>query len=304
MTNDVVVSKLQVTKLTPAVIEAPNLDDLVANTDKMLAKYREFPVSEESYDIAKQQRSVLNATIKDIADQRKKIEKELLGNWAEIKPKMMLIEKAGKAASDLMKDQMLPVENERKERRKAVVMNDVTALANDQGVDWARIQFNEKWLNKTYSRNDMIKEIDAQIVQLKKDDELLALQTNQIEIEASGLGIDPTPYLSMLGLRDFADIKAQMHRDDEIKKAREEARLAAEQAHIEAVAKAEQARAENSQQVGDKLVDENGEVIQAPQPVVEKTYDRTLYIVGATREQLESLADYMKANGIAFRGEK
>ncbi|HCH59944.1 MAG TPA: replication protein, partial [Leuconostoc lactis] len=210
MTNDVVVSNLQVTKLTPAVIEAPNIDDLVANTDKMLAKYREFPVSEESYDTAKQQRSVLNATIKDIADQRKKIEKELLGNWADIKPKMMLIEKAGKAASDLMKEQMVPVENERKERRKAVVMNDVTALANDQGVDWARIQFNEKWLNKTYSRNDMIKEIDAQIVQLKKDDELLALQTDQIEIEASGLGIDPTPYISMLGLRDFADIKAQM----------------------------------------------------------------------------------------------
>ncbi|HCH59945.1 MAG TPA: replication protein, partial [Leuconostoc lactis] len=63
-------------------------------------------------------------------------------------------------------------------------------------------------------------------------------------------------------------------------------------------------RAENAQQVGDKLVDENGEVIQEPQPVVEKTYDRTLYIVGATREQLKSLADYMKANGIAFRGEK
>lgn len=55
MANDVVVSNLQVTKLTPAVIEAPNIDDLVANTDKMLAKYREFPVSEESYDIAKQQ---------------------------------------------------------------------------------------------------------------------------------------------------------------------------------------------------------------------------------------------------------
>ncbi|WP_278392494.1 DUF1351 domain-containing protein [Leuconostoc lactis] len=302
MANDVVVSNLQVTKLRPAVIEAPNLDDLVANTDKMLAKYREFPVSEESYDTAKQQRSVLNATIKDIADQRKKIEKELLGNWAEIKPKMMLIEKAGKAASDLMKDQMLPVENERKERRKAVVMNDVIALANDQGVDWARIQFNEKWLNKTYSRNDMIKEVDAQIVQLKKDDELLALQTNQIEIEASGLGIDPTPYLSMLGLRDFADIKAQMHRDDEIKKAREEARPAAEQAHNEALAKAEQTRTEAAQQVGDKLVDENGEVVNTPKP--EKQYDRTLYIIGATSKQLNSLADYMKANGIEFRGEK
>ena len=107
----------------------------------------------------------------------------------------------------------------------------------------------------------------------------------------------PRDYYEVLGVaRDAAD--------DEIKKAREEARLAAEQAHSEAVAKAEQARAENVRQVGDKLVDENGEVIQAPQPVVEKSYDRTLYIIGATSKQLNGLADYMKANGIAFRGEK
>lgn len=304
MANEVVETNLQVTKLTPAVIEAPNLDELVANTDKMLEKYREFPVAEESYDTAKQQRSVLNATIKDIADQRKKIEKELLGNWADIKPKMMLIEKAGKAASDLMKEQMLPVENERKERRKAVVMNDVTSLANDQGVDRARIQFNEKWLNKTYSRNDMIKEVDAQIVQLKKDDELLALQTSQLEIEATSIGVDATPYISMLGMRDFEDIKAQMHRDNEIKKAREEARIAAEQARKDAAEKAAAERLENAQKIGDKLVDENGEVIVPAALTVEKKYDRTLYIVGATSKQLNALADFMKASGITFRGEK
>lgn len=151
----------------------------------------------------------------------------------------------------------------------------------------------------------MIKEIDAQIVQLKKDDELLALQTDQIEIEASGLGIDPTPYLSMLGLRDFADIKAQMHRDDEIKKAREEARLAAEQARIEAVAEAEQVRAENAQQVGDKLVDENGEVIQEWFPPLEYPPVVKTYIIEAKNEQERLFIDQtLHVNQIPYRTEE
>lgn len=305
MTNEVTVVELEVSTLTPAYIEAPNLDDLVANVDQMLAKYREFPVVDETYDKAKELRAEVNAGIKNISDQRKKIEKEVLGNWPEIKSKMMAIEKSGKAVSDLMKDQMVPIENERREQRRAVVMNDVAAIANENDIDWARIQFNEKWLNKTYSRNDMIDEINAQISQLKKDDELLALQTEQIEVEASGLGLDPTPYLSMLGMRDFGDIKAQMHRDNEIKKAREEARLAAEKARQEAAEKAEQARLEKAQQVGDKMIDENGEVISQPKqpevvaPAPQKT---TFYIITAkTAQENAYIKQVLEANQVPYQ---
>lgn len=298
MANEVATINLEITTLTPAHIEAPNLDDLVANTDKMLAKYKEFPVVEENYEQAKDQRAVLNNTIKEISDQRKSIEKKIIGNWAEIKPKMMAIEKAGKTASDLMKQQMVPVENERKERRRVVIMNDVTAIANEQGVDWARIQFNDKWLNKTYSRNDMISEIDAQILQIHKDDELKALQINQIEVEASGLKIDADPYISMLGLRDLVDIKAQMKRDIEIKAAR----LAEAKRVQEAAETAAKEREANATVVGDKLVDENGEIVE--KQTVEKRYDRTLNIINATLPQLNGLARYMNENGIEFRGVK
>lgn len=300
MANEVATINLEITTLTPAHVEAPNLDKLVANTDNMLAKYKEFPVAEENYEQATEQRASLNSTIKNIADQRKSTEKKLMGNWSEIKSKMMTIEKAGKTASDLMKQQMVPVENERKERRRVVIMNDVTAIANEQGVDWARIQFNEKWLNKTYSRNDMISEIDAKILQIHKDDELKALKINQIEVEASGLKIDADPYISMLGLRDLADIKSQMKRDIEIKAARlAEAKRVQEEA--ETTAKEREA---NAKAVGDKLVDENGEIIEKPEPAIEKRYDRTLNIINATLPQLNSLAQYMKDNEIEFRGVK
>lgn len=297
MTNEVATINLEIKTLTPAHIEAPNLDDLAANTDKMLAKYKEFPVVEENYEQAKEQRSVLNSTIKDIADQRKSIEKKIIGNWAEIKPKMMAIEKAGKSASDLMKQQMVPVENERKEHRHVVIMNDVTAKAQEQGVDWARIQFNEKWLNKTYSRNDMLTEIDTQIEQIHKDDELRVLRINDIEVCANGFKVDPDPYISMLGMRDVVDIKSQIKRDVEIK----EARIAEAKRVQEETEKAAKEREANANVVGDKLIDENGEVI-TPKPV-EKVFERTLHVTGTIAE-LKSVAEFMATHHIKFRGGK
>lgn len=298
MANEVAtITALEIAELTPANIDVPDLDALVENVDNMLAKYKEFPVVEESYGKAKDLRSEIAKTIKDISDQRKDIEKRVLGNWPDVKKKMMSIEKQGKQASDLLKSQMLPIENEIKERRRAVIMNDVTTLASEQGVAWARIQFNEKWLNKTYSRNDMLSEIDAQITQIKKDDELHALKINQIEIEASSVGVEASPYVSMLDYRDSADVKAQIHRDIEIKQAREDEEKRAKEAEI----KRQQEREANAKQVGGKLVDEDGEVIQ-PKPV-EKRYNRTLHILEATAADLNDLADFMKSRGIKFRGE-
>ncbi|GDZ85354.1 hypothetical protein EFN63_08415 [Leuconostoc citreum] len=89
--------------------------------------------------------------------------------------------------------------------------------------------------------------------------------------------------------------------DVERKRKREEA----EKAIAEMEARKEQEKIENAKSTGNKKVDEEtGEIIQNTQPVPEKTYNRTLYIIEATSAQLNQLADYMKSNNIAFRGEK
>lgn len=298
MANEVAtITDLEITNLTPAHIEVPNLDDLVAGTDSSLAQYREFPVTEESYDTAKELRTKISNTIKNISSQRKNIEEQVLGNWPDIKNKMMSIEKQGKQASDLLKSQMVPVENERKERRREVVMNDVVSLANEQNVDWLQIQFNEKWLNKTYSRNDMLSEINSQISQIKKDDELRALKISQIEVEAGSVGVSPEPYIAMLAYRDLADVKSQIHRDVEIKQAKlNEAKRVQEE-----TIKRQQEREANAKQVGDKLVDENGEVVTLAK-AEPKVYTRTLHVTG-TSAQLNKLAKFMRTSGMTFEGE-
>ncbi|MCT3050396.1 DUF1351 domain-containing protein [Leuconostoc mesenteroides] len=299
MANEVeTISTFEFTNVVPAKVEAPGLDELVANTDAMLKKYREFPVVEENYDQAKKTRKELRDTVENIATTRKDTEKKILTQWSDIKAKIMGIEKSGKKADELMTKQMNVVEEARKEKRQQVITNEVTKIASDNGIDVSRIEFNPKWVNVTYKHGDMVAEIEAQITSLKKDDELKALQINQIEADAGNLAVESSPYVSMLDYRDSADIRAQMKRDIEIKKAKEEAK---KEAQLEAERKQKE-REENATKIGDKLVDEDGEVVTPVQKSEPEVFTRKLIVTG-TREQLKAVAKFMTDNNIKFGGE-
>ena len=299
MANEVkTISTFEFTNVVPAKVEAPGLDELVANTDAMLKKYREFPVVEENYDQAKKTRKELRDTVENIATTRKDTEKKILTQWSDIKAKIMGIEKSGKEADQLMTKQMNVVEEARKEKRQQVITNEVTKIASDNGIDVSRIEFNPKWVNVTYKHGDMVAEIEAQITSLKKDDELKALQTNQIEADAGNLAVESSPYVSMLDYRDLADIKAQMKRDIEIKKAKEEAK---KEAQLEAERKQKEREA-NATKIGDKLVDDDGEVVTPVQKSEPEVFTRKLIVTG-TREQLKAVAKFMTDNNIKFGGE-
>lgn len=299
MANEVeTISTFEFTNVVPAKVEAPGLDELVANTDAMLKKYREFPVVEENYDQAKKTHKELRDTVENIANTRKDTEKKILTQWSDIKAKIMGIEKSGKKTDELMTKQMNVVEEARKEKRQQVITNEVTKIASDNGIDVSRIEFNPKWVNVTYKHGDMVAEIEAQITSLKKDDELKALQINQIEADAGNLAVESSPYVSMLDYRDLADIRAQMKRDIEIKKAKEEAK---KEAQLEAERKQKE-REENATKIGDKLVDDDGEVVTPVQKSEPEVFTRKLIVTG-TREQLKAVAKFMTDNNIKFGGE-
>lgn len=299
MANEVeTISAFEFTNVVPAKVEAPGLDELVANTDAMLKKYREFPVVEENYDQAKKTRKELRDTVENIATTRKDTEKKILTQWSDIKAKIMGIEKSGKEADKLMTKQINVVEEERREKRQHVITNEVTKIADEGGIDVSRIEFNPKWVNVTYKHGDMVAEVEAQITSLKKDDELKALQISQIEADAGGLGVGASPYVSMLDYRDLADIRAQMKRDIDIKKAKEEsARIAKEKAE-----RKQKEREENATKIGDKLVDEDGEIVVPAKKEEPEVFTCKLIVTG-TREQLKDVAKFMTDNNIKFGGE-
>ena len=298
MANEITrVNDFELKNLVPAKVEAPGLDELVAHTDEMLKKYREFPIVDDTYDQAKQARKELRNTVESIAKTRKETEKVLIADWTIIKDKITSIEKSGKQADKLMTEQMQVIEESRKDKRRQVIENEVNKIAAENGVNISRIVFNPKWVNVTYSHKDMVSEIEAQLVQIRKDDELRALQINQIEIAAQSLQVDPDPYVSMLGLRDLEDIKGQIQRDHDIKQVRiAEARRVQE----EAIAKQKE-REQNATKIGDKLIDEDGEIFE---PLPPKTVT-TLYIITAkTDKERDYIEKVLAANQVPYKTKK
>lgn len=298
MANEITrVNDFELKNLVPAKVEAPGLDELVAHTDEMLKKYREFPIVDDTYDQAKQARKELRNTVESIAKTRKETEKVLIAYWTIIKDKITSIEKSGKQADKLMTEQMQVIEESRKDKRRQVIENEVNKIATENGVNISRIVFNPKWVNVTYSHKDMVSEIEAQLVQIRKDDELRALQINQIEIAAQSLQVDPDPYVSMLGLRDLEDIKGQIQRDHDIK----QARIAeAQRVQEEAIAKQKE-REQNATKIGDKLIDEDGEIFE---PLPPKTVT-TLYIITAkTDKERDYIEKVLAANQVPYKTKK
>ncbi|MCT3053761.1 DUF1351 domain-containing protein [Leuconostoc mesenteroides] len=298
MANEITrVNDFELKNLVPAKVEAPGLDELVAHTDEMLKKYREFPIVDDTYDQAKQARKELRNTVESIAKTRKETEKVLIADWTIIKDKITSIEKSGKQADKLMTEQMQVIEESRKDKRRQVIENEVNKISTENGVNISRIVFNSKWVNVTYSHKDMVSEIEAQLVQIRKDDELRALQINQIEIAAQSLQVDPDPYVSMLGLRDLEDIKGQIQRDHDIK----QARIAeAQRVQEEAIAKQKE-REQNATKIGDKLIDEDGEIVE---PLPPKTVT-TLYIITAkTDKERDYIEKVLAANQVPYKTKK
>lgn len=298
MANEITrVNDFELKNLVPAKVEAPGLDELVAHTDEMLKKYREFPIVDDTYDQAKQARKELRNTVESIAKTRKETEKVLIADWTIIKDKITSIEKSGKQADKLMTEQMQVIEESRKDKRRQVIENEVNKIATENGVNISRIVFNPKWVNVTYSHKDMVSEIEAQLVQIRKDDELRALQINQIEIAAQSLQVDPDPYVSMLGLRVLEDIKGQIQRDHDIK----QARIAeAQRVQEEAIAKQKE-REQNATKIGDKLIDEDGEIFE---PLPPKTVT-TLYIITAkTDKERDYIEKVLVANQVPYTTKK
>ncbi len=126
-----------------------------------------------------------------------------------------------------------------------------------------------------------------------------AADTIAVRNYAESKEFDPEGYIHSLDFKSLAQIMADIDGDVIKRQKREEAEKAIE----EMQAKQEQQKAVT--QVGEKTVTEDGEIVESVKPVEPerpKTYTRKLVVTG-TLKQLQSVADFMRNNGIQFGGE-
>lgn len=287
-------------------INFKNVDQFKSDFEQIIQRNSNFIVTDETLTGSKKARAELRNAAKESASWRSKIKAELLKPFDEVAEIAISFEKKAKSAADAIDSDVKVFDEAEKQKRLYGLKNYIDARAKELGIETIT-EFDDKHLikgnfNGTKPKQKFIDEfIEPELARLVSEKKLKIANIAAVRNYAESKGFDPEGYIHSLDFKTLAQIMGDIDGDVERKKKREEA----EKAIAEMEAQKEQERLDRAKSAGDKKVDEEtGEIIQNPQPVVEKTYNRTLYIIEATSAQLNQLANYMKSNDIAFRGEK
>ena len=287
-------------------INFKNVDQFKSDFEQIIQRNSNFIVTDETLTGSKRARAELRNAAKESAAWRSKIKAELLKPFEDVAEIAISFEKQAKSAADAIDSDVKVFDEAEKQKRLDGLKTYVDARAKELGIETIT-EFNDKHLiksnfNGTKPKQKFIDEfIEPELSRLVSEKELKIANASAVKNYAESKGFDPEGYIHSLDFKTLAQIMGDIDGDVERKRKREEA----EKAIAEMEARKEQEKIENAKSTGNKKVDEEtGEIIQNTHPVPEKTYNRTLYIIEATSAQLNQLADYMKSNNIAFRGEK
>ncbi|KAF0428291.1 DUF1351 domain-containing protein [Pediococcus acidilactici] len=209
---------------------------------------------------------------------------------SDIKKAQSIIDEAIKPLEDAVND----VEEKQKQERKQRIMDVATQIFEQYEVDINDLEFDKRWLNKTYQKTKRENEIIAQAVELRKQKDQLAKDAEAVNNLANGRNLDPEPFIQQLqnGIPlaevtqniDAAAKQAEQRKEQQERL--EIARKAQEQAELEA----------RTKQVGDKRVDKTtGEVVDE--------YRTFKFKAKVNIEQAKALVNFLKNNEIEYETE-
>lgn len=271
-------------QVQPAVVSVPNLTEMVAQAKAVLKQYEDFPVVEETEKQAKAARAELNKAKKTVADIRKDAEKQLVGNWPEVKDQLKSVEDSADATAKMIGGQLKELDEEKKQSKLKMVQAEINKICETYNIDPEQIEFDQRWLNKTYPWGDMQNELQQQAEKIKTAMALQAMQADAIKTMAETYGLEPDGYVAMINNgTPLAQVKQTV--DNTIKARELQAQAKKERAERERVA--QEAAIKNATRVGDKLVDaDSGEVVE---PVKEHVADYRYEIKHLTDAQKQFL---------------
>ncbi|WP_419154119.1 DUF1351 domain-containing protein [Weissella viridescens] len=255
-------------QVQPAVVSVPNLTETVAQAKAVLKQYEDFPVVEETEKQAKAARAELNKAKKTVADIRKDAEKQLVGNWPEVKEQLKSVEDSADATAKMIGGQLKELDEEKKQSKLKMVQAEINKVCETYNVDPEQIEFDQRWLNKTYPWGDMQKELQQQAEKIQTAMALQAMQADAIKTMAETYGLEPDGYVAMINNgTSLAQVKEIV--ENTIKARELKAQAKKERAERERVAQEEAIK--NATRVGDKMVDaDSGEIVE---PVKEHVAD-------------------------------
>lgn len=282
MANEVINLPDYTVDYQPVPIKINNLEGLQASIAQYISRYSNLVITEDNVTDSKQVRAKLNKLKKALDDRRKEIKRNYNQPLREFETEVKKLEASIDMIIDPIDEGLGELEVQRREQRKADVMDLIAEMAPNYDVGVDEIELDPRWLNKSISNKQITQEVASSMTVVKQAKDKLATATTMITKYAQAVDVDPIPWIDQL--KQGQDVQYLLQAiDRQVESAKERER----QRELK-----QQAAAEHQQETSTgKIVDtDTGEVV---------SLTRTLKIT-ATKDQMWGLSSYMKKNNIKF----
>ena len=274
---------------TAAKIDFPEYADLRSNVDRLSEEYSQFKVTPENMKEAKLTRANLNKLKKALNDRKIDIVKAIDEPVNNLKGQIKGLTEEIDQTSNQISVQIKRYEDHARQMREQSLMRDLEKRCKAAGVDYAKVEINPKWFNKTTSYAVFEKEVQTQIDVLLREKEELAENMKVVTARAKELGLPHEHWVQMLMMENtkLSDVLAQMSSYAEDIKAEAE--------------RNEKAKKEQRE----KLVNQNGKAIDKTTGEIVDSFqeaflitDKGKFKLTATSHQFKQLSRFIKTAGI------
>lgn len=196
-------------------IEFKGYDDLKKQLEEDVSKYQNYIVTQDTLDFDTKLRAELNKKAKAIDDKRKEIEALISAPIKEFKNKCDVLKNLYVEVSKNIDIQIKKFEEDRKKIKRDEINQLIYKLSSELGLkDKYRelLEFDERYLNKTYSIEEVQKDLSSKIQillekQLEEEKNIEAIK-KQIDIvnQNTKIKLDAEDFIQKLNYMSFQDI--------------------------------------------------------------------------------------------------
>ena len=264
-----------------------NFDELNAQLDKQLEKYRGLTFTDDQMPETKKTRAALNKVATEINNRKISVKKEFCAPYEQFEAQAKVLINKIKDVSGAIDQQVKSYEESKKEEKR----KRIEAWWAENGKRTVPIEkiFDERWLNTTCSDSKWQDELDT--IKVRITNQIFTISMMSEDVGQEKLDLMLTEYMKRLSLDDA--VKAWKDHEEAIKRAEQEKeRLEQERLRKEAE------QAEMAAKPEPQPVPEANEAHElGPDDYL---YSPTFKVVDLTFQQAMDLTNYMKTNGIKF----
>ena len=285
-TQELQVIEFEVTELVPAKVIS-NIDDLENFMEIVRQKYKGWIVTEDDIDIAKSERTKLNADIEILIENLKTYEKEVKG------------------ISNFISEQLKGYDEKIKEEKKVEVQKRINNIFTKNPGLKIFLEWNDKWLDKSFTFKKIENEVQKQYEELEKKQDFI---NSQIEKANSEIEFMITfESMKFLMTEDYNIITEKIEdKKNEIKQTEENLRQKAEEekqrelAELEAKKEREKEEAVKNAQIKATQQQNNENKETQKTAVNSKYYDITLRFPKAPSQFLKDFKELVDSYGLEY----